>query len=162
MPPRGRKPTPTETKKRTGNPGKRALNDREPTATPGAPDMPDHLDADAAVAWEWLCGELDKLGLLVTSDVAVMAVYCDSWSGYRRNLRGVVKYGDVLVGEKGVPFLSAYGNAVAMHRKALMSAAVEMGLSASSRSRVQAIPQVADDPLMALIKSRNEAFGGKN
>ena len=47
---RGRKPKPTETKRRAGNPGNRPLNEAEPTATPGAPPRPDHLDEDGRAA----------------------------------------------------------------------------------------------------------------
>lgn len=116
------------------------MNHAEPTVIPMAPEMPTHLDADAQLAWEWLCGQLQSMGLLATSDVAVMTVYCDSWSGYRRARAGVLKYGPVLVSEKTkVPFLSAYTSAEAMYRKALMGAAVELGLTPSARSRVHAM-----------------------
>ena len=48
---RGRKPKPTVLKLLDGNPGKRTINDREPTAAGGIPELPDWLDDEAKAEW---------------------------------------------------------------------------------------------------------------
>lgn len=147
MPPRGAKPKPSETKRRTGNPGGRSLNDREPTANAGAPERPEMLDETGQEAWEYLCRELAKLGLLATSDRAVMTRYCVAWSAAIRNELAARKYrGDVLVSQKNaVPFINPYAAAASMRWKQLASAEVEMGLTPSARSRVYAAPSTGDN-----------------
>ena len=51
---RGRKPTPTAIKELEGNPGKRALNDREPKPQKKAPACPKWLEDEAKKEWRRL------------------------------------------------------------------------------------------------------------
>ena len=48
---RGPAPKPTAIKRLEGNPGKRKLNEAEPTLTVGVPECPDYLDEVAKREW---------------------------------------------------------------------------------------------------------------
>lgn len=64
---RGRKRTPTETKKRNGNPGKRNLNTSEPSAGK-EPLKPKDLDPRASELWDEAIACLTKMGILDRAD----------------------------------------------------------------------------------------------
>ncbi len=61
---RGRKPTPTELKLVTGNPGHRPLNPREPKTANSMPTCPAHLSPTAKAEWKRLAGEMHRLGIV--------------------------------------------------------------------------------------------------
>lgn len=133
---RGRKPIPTAMKKINGNPGKRPLNDSEPTPPKGEPDMPEHLNETGREAWLWLSEMLGVMGLLAESDRAIMSLYCDTWSEYVDAREKVNTYGMVLLSKGGVPYMSPYMMAESMLKKQLTQYLGELGLSPSSRSRL--------------------------
>ncbi len=138
----GRKPTPTETKRRRGNPGKRALNDREPKPPAGAPPMPRGLfDAEAAREWKRLSKRLDGLGLLNKSDGNLMARYCVAWSLWFKAVRKLWEDGQVLTSEKGGEYLSGYLSSLLALDKRLAAGEAEMGLTSSSRTRIKTTPK---------------------
>ncbi len=144
---RGPKPKPAERKRLEGNRGKRKLNN-EPKPPAGAPDMPGHLDTKGQEAWRWLCGILEGMGLLVKSDIAVMTLYCDTWSEYIEARHNVQKYGSVLASKKtGTAYLSPHISLESMLKKQLMSCLMELGLSPTSRARLNITAATEDDPL---------------
>lgn len=144
---RGPKPKPAAKKRAEGNPGKRPLK-QEPVATPGEPEMPAHLDAVARETWEWLCLTLRKMDLLFRSDVAVMTLYCDTWSEYLAARRNVQKYGSVIASQStNQPYMSPYVSLESMLKKQLMQCLAELGLSPTSRARLH-VERIGDaDPL---------------
>jgi P27 family predicted phage terminase small subunit len=81
---RGRKKTPTVLHIARGNPGKRPLNDLEPTPEVSIPDCPDHLDELAKKEWDWIATALEKEGLLTYIDKAALAMYCQSYARWSR------------------------------------------------------------------------------
>lgn len=48
----------------------------------GAADPPDFLDAQGRAMWDTVVDDLEPLGLLKTSDLGVLASYCEAWSRY--------------------------------------------------------------------------------
>lgn len=79
--PTGRKPKPTEIKRRTGNPGRRPLK-REPkfAAAPdvaAAPPLP--LSASARAAWDFTYRQLHDNGTLKVTDLHMLALFCQHW-----------------------------------------------------------------------------------
>ena len=76
----GRRPTPTALKLVTGNPGKRALNKKEPKPKAKAPPCPAHLDANGKAAWKKLCALLGKMGVLTEADGLALERLCDCYS----------------------------------------------------------------------------------
>jgi P27 family predicted phage terminase small subunit len=97
---KGRKPTPTNIKILTGNPGKRRLPSGEPVPESNLPSPPSHLDAYAREEWERLATAMHDLGILYDVDRAVFAAYCSSYSRWRTAeeamQRRVEKAGDPL------------------------------------------------------------------
>lgn len=75
----GPAPKPTALKLLEGNPGKRKLNENEPTYEPTA-TPPDWLTEDALVVWNKFCKELKATGILTTVDVNAFGRYCDAFA----------------------------------------------------------------------------------
>src|SRR5690348_1699990 len=92
----GRRPLPTAVKKLRGNPGKRALNDKEPAAPSGDPVMPKGLSAAAAQEWRSIVPELRQLGVLSRIDGKALAAYCHAYARWFQAEREVRRLGLVL------------------------------------------------------------------
>ena len=71
---RGRKPKPTALKQQEGNPGKRPLNEREPTPPKGTIRCPNWLEAEAKKEWKRLAPSLEAMGVLTTADITAVIV----------------------------------------------------------------------------------------
>ena len=149
----GRKPIPTETKRRAGNPGRYPLNDAEPVPEKGAPPVPEFLSDEAKQEWEYLCEQLDKAGILAQSDRAVMATYCDAWAQYIKEYRRVEEMGSLLISTKEVrdkggnvlrttrtPYINPSMAVKSMCWKHLLQCAAVLGLEPSTRSRIRRLP----------------------
>lgn len=76
----GRRPTPTHLKVVSGNPGKRALNKREPKPKREIPSCPAHLSDESKVAWGRLTAMLDRIGVLTEADALALERLCDCYS----------------------------------------------------------------------------------
>jgi P27 family predicted phage terminase small subunit len=138
MAPRGQRPTPTKLKILRGNPGRRPLNQDEPT--PAARDLtpPEWLPDEAIKEWNRLAPVLHRLGLLTEIDGDALANYCHIWARWRDAERNIAKYGMVIKGRGGYPIISPFV-AVANRAMAQMKAyLVEFGMTPSARSRVAA------------------------
>ncbi len=68
----GRRPKPTHLKVVSGNPGKRKLNDKEPTPAREIPSPPAHLTDWGKVAWGRLTVLLDGMGVLTVADTLAL------------------------------------------------------------------------------------------
>src|ERR1700730_15645373 len=80
----GRRPIPTRLKLLRGNPGHRPINANEPkprtlTKTPLAPAF---LGASAKAEWRRRARELVGLGMLTSSDLGVLAAYCEAFGRF--------------------------------------------------------------------------------
>ena len=133
---RGRKPKPTQLKILAGNPGCRPLPEDEPAAPAGEPKCPAYLDREGKAEWKRVTAALRSMGLLSTADRGNLIRLCQNWSLAVRLSRLV----NDLEGEPASVHMDA--------RKLLIShaeawnnygrAAVEFGLTPSSRARVHA------------------------
>lgn len=74
---------PTALKRRTGNPGKRALPENEPKPHEASTVCPAWLKGKAREKWETLAPHLKQLGLLTALDLDQLAAYCESWAEFR-------------------------------------------------------------------------------
>jgi P27 family predicted phage terminase small subunit len=121
-----------------GNPGRRPLNQAEPTPAPRHLDPPTWLDGEAATEWNRLAPILHRLGLLTEIDGDALSTYCTSWARWRDAERNIAKYGMVIKGKGGFPIISPFV-AVANRAMAQMKGfLVEFGMTPSARSRVGA------------------------
>lgn len=145
---RGRKPRPTVLKLIEGNPGKRALNDREPMPSVEIPECPDFLDATAREEWNRTSQVLSGMGLLTQADRSALAAYCVAYSRWVQAEQQVARFGTIVKSpEKGFPMKSPYLTVADQALETMRKLMVEFGLTPSSRSRIR-IPdggQAADE-----------------
>jgi P27 family predicted phage terminase small subunit len=151
---RGRKPIPTTLKVLSGNPGRRPLNDREPTPMPGGPECPDWLDDEAKAEWQRICAELQGMGILSTADRAALAMYCTAWSRWKMAEEQVRKFGPIVKSpEKGFPMKSPYLTIADQAMETMRKLMVEFGLTPSSRSRIRRPDDNAVDELNQFLET---------
>jgi len=151
----GRKPKPTVLKILEGNPGKRPLNDNEPTPDIEIPNCPHYIRKDRTAKREWdrIVPQLYDLGLLTNVDRSILELYCVNYSLFVWATEDIRENGHIAKtrgGDKANP-------AVAIAREAakiIKACAVEFGLTPSSRSRIK-VPKKKedDDPMEKLLKS---------
>jgi P27 family predicted phage terminase small subunit len=150
----GRRPTPTALKLVTGNPGKRALNKKEPKPRVKAPTCPAHLDAKGKAIWKKLCALLKAMGVLTEADgfalERLVACYVDIQECRElierdgRTYETIDQNSNTLI--KNNPAVNQLRAADAQFKSYL----VEFGLTPAARSKVTVEPPDGDkkkDPL---------------
>lgn len=153
----GRRPKPTALKLVEGNPGKRAINKKEPKPRSEIPSCPAHLEDSGKVAWGRLSVLLDRMGVLTEADGAALERLCDCYTDIlesRRLIRQdgrtykvITTTGEILI--KGNPAVAQLRAADAQFKSYL----IEFGLTPAARSKVHATDDDdKKDPL-------NEFFG---
>jgi len=146
---RGPAPKPTVLKRLAGNPGKRALNRREPQpkAGGGLLEPPQHLNEVARAEWRRVAPELVRLGLLTDIDHTALEAYCAS---YARWLQA-----EAILSKAGLTFTTSEGYIqqrpeVIIARNSLQLIKVfcaEFGMTPSARARmVIPEPPPPEDP----------------
>lgn len=139
---RGRKPTPTKLRILRGNPGKRPLpkDEPEPASLEQIPPPPADLDEIAAKEWRTLATEMLAIGLLTKLDLGLFHEYCWTWSELLRHQRMLRESGRSVFVPKGstYPQFSPYFTASLKLSARLQSLIGDLGLSASSRTRINA------------------------
>lgn len=55
------------------------INTNIPKPPSSRPPCPVWLQPEARKAWKYLCGQLEQMGILGTSDQAIMVAYCQHW-----------------------------------------------------------------------------------
>jgi P27 family predicted phage terminase small subunit len=151
---RGRKPKPTEVKKLEGNPGKRALNHKEPKPEIGIPECPPHLKNAARKEWARVTRELIKLKILTLVDRAALVAYCQAWEDYVNACKELEKEGAVIISDKG----GAYQNPWVSIKNSAMDRMVrissEFGMTPSSRTRIKVEAPDEDDAMAKFLSGR--------
>jgi len=138
---RGRKPKPSALKLLAGNPGKRALNKREPRPRREIPSPPAHLSDGARTAWGALSTRLDRLGLLTELDAFALELLCENYAEIltlRQDVTTAGRYQAVTTAtgdkmERARPAAAMLADAERRFR-GMMS---EFGLTPSARSRIE-------------------------
>lgn len=148
---RGPPPKPTVLKLLTGNPGKRALNKREPKGGGilGAP--PAHLDVIGRNLWRRLQKLLSNMQLESEGDRQALELLCSAYEEWRDARAAVVENG--LTYER----TTAQGDSIISVRPEVRIAAdamrrmhrmlLEFGLTPSARSRVTSGDAPVKDPM---------------
>jgi P27 family predicted phage terminase small subunit len=152
---RGRKPKPTALKQLAGNPGKRALNVKEPVASEGAPECPAHITGEARKEWDRLVAELAEMKLLSKVDRAELALCCSAWGMYVKACKTLEKEGEVIVSDKGGMYQNPW---VAIRNRSMEQVHkfyTEFGLTPSSRSRVKVESPNEEDEMASLLFGAN-------
>jgi P27 family predicted phage terminase small subunit len=135
---RGRKPKPSALKDMAGNPGKRALNKKEPKPAAGVPVCPKHLkETEERSEWKRLIAELSSMKLLSKVDRAELALCCSAWGMYVKACGKITEEGEVIISEKGGLYQNPW---VAIRNRSMEQIHkfyTEFGLTPSSRARVK-------------------------
>ena len=149
----GRRPKPTALRLIEGNPGKRAINKREPKPGREIPSCPAHLTDAGKVAWGRLCALLDRMGVLTEADAFTLERLCDCYAEILACREEVEARGRIYESVKGEGEVLMKANpAVAMLADAdrrFKGYLVEFGLTPAARSKVQVKPDDDEkaDPL---------------
>ena len=137
----GRRPTPTELKLVRGNPGKRAINKKEPKPARRIPSAPAHLTSEAQVAWGRLTVLLDRMGVLTEADGFALERLCDCYAEILAlreviDLQGRTYETTSTQGELVLKANPAVAMLADVDRR-FKSYLVEFGLTPAARSKVQ-------------------------
>lgn len=138
------RPTPTHLKLLRGNPGKRAINRREPKPPGDLREPPPDLPAPARPYW-WQAVNQSPPGLLKRIDGRVVALWATAaWLHARAAAElanGALMEPDENRAPRKSPLL-----AVLNHQAAIMlRAGAELGFSPSSRTRLAIAPEAPDE-----------------
>lgn len=148
----GRRSKPTMLKLVTGNPGKRALNKREPKPRRLIPSCPAHLSDASKVAWGQLCVILDRMRVLTEADALALERLCDCYADILESREAIALHGRTYetfgpAGRliKGNPAVTQLRAADSQFKAYL----IEFGLTPAARSKVNAEPDGDEgkDPL---------------
>jgi P27 family predicted phage terminase small subunit len=134
---RGRKPKPTALKQLAGNPGKRALNKKEPKPIPAIPECPSHLKGVARIEWNRITKELFWMNIISRVDRAALAICCTSWADYVKACNKLEKEGEVIISEKGGMYQNPWVGIKKRSMEQINKFYAEFGMTPSSRSRMQ-------------------------
>lgn len=151
---RGRKPKPTALKQLEGNPGKRAVNKKEPKPVSEIPSCPNHLQGIARQEWNRIVKELKALGMITKLDRAALAICCTAYADYVKACNKLKKEGEVIISEKGGMYQNPW---VAIKKRSMDQIAkfyAEFGMTPSSRSRIQVDANTPEEELEKML------FGG--
>lgn len=138
----GRRPDPTAPKLVKGNPGKRAINKKEPKLKRLISPCPEHLDASGQVAWGRLTVLLDSMGVLTEADTFALERLCDCYTDILESRELIRRDGRTYTTESDGGTLIKTNPAVNQLRAAasqFKSYLVEFGLTPAARSKVKVI-----------------------
>ncbi len=153
---RGRKTKPTVLKELEDNPGKRALNKKEPKPEVMVPSRPNHLTGVARQEWNRVTKELIKLKLISNIDRAALAAYCTAYKDYVRAENELKKEGHVIFTEKGGAYQNPWVGIKNSAIEKMIKIGVEFGLTPSSRVRLQVDKPNEGDEMAGFL------FGNQN
>ena len=153
-----RRPVPTQLKIVTGNPGKRAINKKEPKPARVIPPCPEHLAGSGKEAWAKLSVMLDGMGVMTEADALALERLVDCYTDIMECRQLIERDGRTYTSESQGGTLIKTNPAVNQLRAAdaqFKSYLVEFGLTPAARSKVNAETPDGDeekDPL-------NQFFG---
>lgn len=141
----GRKPLPTTVKKIKGTLQKCRTNLREPKPVGELVEPPEYMSDGAKAAWRYAL-ECAPPGLLKKLDMSILEVWASAADLYRKAQAGINKTGLLVKAPNtGVPMQSPYLAIANKQAQIMAKAAVEMGFTPASRSRVQVPLEAADE-----------------
>jgi P27 family predicted phage terminase small subunit len=143
---KGPPPKPTALKLLEGNPGKRALNQSEPTLAVAEPTCPEHLDEDAKREWKHIVPILMKMRVLTEADEAMLGIWCQTYSTLMDLQRRIAKTGTLYTTKKG-GFVQSNPLFLQMLKciNVIGKISAEFGLTPSARVRLHAAPEQAPE-----------------
>lgn len=155
----GRKPVPTAIKAARGNPGKRPLNANEPTMEPSLPPCPRWIKGEARAEYRRAGNLLAQMRVVTPADRAPLSEFAVVWARWCEAERMVAEKGMLVLGVEKKPIQNPYLSVARQSLDQLIRLQAELGLTPSSRSRLQAAPIEKDtdlaSELFALVAERD-------
>ncbi len=139
VPGRGRKPKPQETKRASGNKGKRPLNSNAPEFSEVTDiDVPEYmLQMDnAAMMWRLVIPELLKNKVLRITDIHNVEAFCIAYHNWRSAQKEVAMFGVTMTTDQGSIIKNPALTALNESSKQMATFGAMLGLDPSSRSRL--------------------------
>jgi P27 family predicted phage terminase small subunit len=133
---------PTALKLVTGNPGKRALNRREPKPKGNLHDPPEWFSEDQRKGWKYAILTA-PYGLLKRVDRSTLVAWAVAEDLHRQAVQKINGGALLIKTPNGMPVQSPYLAIVNKQAAIMLKAASEMGFTPASRSRVE----VSDDKI---------------
>lgn len=155
MPPRGKKPKPTQLKVLQGTDRPDRVNSHEPKPDLSIPVPGDHLSLEAVMEWGRITPELKKLGLITEIDHAALEAYCETYGRWVILCR-LMKEPDfkwIEKTSKGTPIQNPVVGMANTCLSLMHKFLVEFGMTPSSRTRVSVPPQQNDENPFAALGS---------
>ncbi len=135
----GPKPKPTALKLLSGVTRPDRLNLDEPVPSPNPPAPPEWLSAAALAVWDRLVAELETMGVLTSADTELYALFASTAAFYADAVRLVDTTGQLIRGRDGGVVKNPAAQLVRDNGSLLARLSADLGLSPSSRSRVERV-----------------------
>lgn len=144
VPGRGRKPKPVETKRASGNAGKRPLNNNAPEFSEVTNiDVPTYMEEleFAPMIWKSIVPELLKNKVLRITDMHNVEGFCLAYENWRKSQSEVQINGIVVAGAQGGPVKNPALTAMNEAARQMTMFGALLGLDPASRNRITGASQ---------------------
>lgn len=157
--PAGRPPTPTERKRRTGNPGKRALPDvSNVVALPPVEDTaPEQLGPAGVAVWELVT---EQCKWLAETDRPTLILLCEKFDRRQDFLARLESSDPVLFTDKGYAYANPLVGMLSTLEVELVKLLSALGLTPTDRSRLGVAEVKKESALEQMLARRQKRSGG--
>lgn len=157
--PAGRPPTPTERKRRLGNPGKRALPDATNVVAlpPVADDAPDQLGPAGKAVWQLVT---DQAKWLAESDRPTLVMLCEKFDRRQDFLVRLESSDPVLYTDKGYAYANPLVGMLSTLETELAKLLSSLGLTPADRTRLGVAEVKKQSNLEKLLAQRQGRSSG--
>lgn len=157
--PAGRPPTPTERKRRLGNPGKRALPDASNVVAlpPVEDNAPDQLGPAGRAVWELVA---DQCKWLAETDRPTLVMLCEKFDRRQDFMVRLESSEPVLYTDKGYAYANPLVGMLSTLETELAKLLSVLGLTPTDRARLGVAEVKAQSNLEKLLQRRQERNGG--
>ena len=147
---KGRKPLPTVIKKLRGESRPSRINDQEAQPGPLTASPPAHLGREAKKHWCEAHELLTRTGVLSEMDSDALVLYSVVMARWNKATKHLEKNGLTVLAQSGFEMQSPYLSIANKCFDQLLKLQIEMGMTPSARSRVNATPPPAPNPFQGL------------
>jgi P27 family predicted phage terminase small subunit len=157
--PAGRPPTPTERKRKLGNPGKRALPDASNVVAlpPVVDDVPSQLQPAGRAVWELV---LDQCKWLAESDRPTLVMLCEKFDRRQDFMVRLEASDPVLYTDKGYAYANPLVGMLSTLETEIAKLLSALGLTPTDRTRLGVAEVKAKSRLEELLARKQERSGG--
>jgi len=143
---KGGKPKPTVLKLLQGNPGKRAINKKEPQSGPGRIRAPSELSPEGKKHFRKMAATLRRSQLYTELDTHALALLAEAYATWCLAQRHIQEDGMLTTNAEGTTIQSPWARIASTTARQIHSLLAEFGMTPSSRSRVSITEgKVTDD-----------------